>query len=47
MGPKGFILVNPRITTFQQSLTHSALYPTPRILLSDLAVAIRIESMSN
>ena len=25
MGPEGVILVNPPITTFQQSLTHSAL----------------------
>ena len=25
MGPEGIILVNPPITTFQQSLTHSAL----------------------
>ena len=24
MGPEGIILVNPPITTFQQSLTHSA-----------------------
>ena len=25
MGPEGIILVNPSITTFQQSLTHSAM----------------------
>ena len=25
MGPEGMILVNPPISTFQQSLTHSAL----------------------
>ena len=25
MGPEGIILVNPPITTFQQSLTHSAM----------------------
>ena len=25
MGPEGIILINPPITTFQQSLTHSAL----------------------
>ena len=26
MGPVGIILVNPPITTFQQSLTHSAMW---------------------
>ena len=26
MGPEGIILVNSHITTFQQSLTHSALW---------------------
>ena len=26
MGPEGIILVNPPITTFQQSLTHSAVF---------------------
>ena len=26
MGPEGIILVNSPITTFQQSLTHSALF---------------------
>ena len=31
MGPEGIILVNPPITTFQQSLTHSAMYNSSTI----------------
>ena len=31
MGPEGIILVNPPITTFQQSLTHSAMLVTYQI----------------
>ena len=43
MGPEGIILVNPPITTCQQSLTHSALgFQT---LLSNKKVWIESESI--
>ena len=35
MGPEGIILVNPPITTFQQSLTHSALWCVDCVVLPD------------
>ena len=34
MGPEGIILVNPPITTFQQSLTHSAMLWSDRLMQS-------------
>ena len=34
MGPEGIILVNPPITTLQQSLTHSAVYLFPGKMVS-------------
>ena len=37
MGPEGIILVNPPITTFQQSLTHSALSSTQESAISIFA----------
>ena len=30
MGPEGIILVNPPVTTFQQSFTHSAIQDTAK-----------------
>ena len=42
MGPEGIILVNPPITTFQESLNHSAMhYCTMRLALKK-HVSIRI-----
>ena len=37
MGPEGIILVNPPITTFQQSLTHSAMIYMREVVFEDLA----------
>ena len=41
MGPEGIILVNPPITTFQQSLTHSALEVLTALKVLTTSVTIR------
>ena len=45
MGPEGIILVNPPITTLQQSLTHSALVlaQNPRMLLFSFICPVSVE----
>ena len=44
MGPEGIILVNPPITTLQQSLTHSAMNEKVKVAFSFKTVLISLKN---
>ena len=47
MGPEGIILVNPPITTLQQSLTHSAMILIVIVAFKNIGIALKIINIEN